>query len=95
MLTVHSVLYVGVDYRESHADHSSDDPEFHHVSTLSFLVPILTRSQIIRWDETGDLIIIERPDELADKILPQVYRQTRFASFSRQLNVSMSSGIPR
>ncbi|BEI97142.1 hypothetical protein CcaverHIS631_0207310 [Cutaneotrichosporon cavernicola] len=43
--------------------------------------------RIIRWDETGTLIIIERPDELAEKILPQVYRQTRFASFSRQLNI--------
>lgn len=34
------------------------------------------------------MIIIERADELAEKILPHVYRQSRFASFSRQLNVS-------
>jgi len=34
------------------------------------------------------VIIIEKPDELTDKILPLVFRQTRFASFSRQLNVS-------
>lgn len=34
------------------------------------------------------MIIIEKPDELTDKILPLVFRQTRFASFSRQLNVS-------
>lgn len=44
--------------------------------------------QIIRWDDVGEVIIIEKPDELADKILPLVYRQSRFASFSRQLNVS-------
>ncbi|WWD16186.1 hypothetical protein CI109_100611 [Kwoniella shandongensis] len=42
---------------------------------------------IIRWDETGETIIIESPEELADKILPVVYKQSRFASFSRQLNI--------
>ncbi|WVR05427.1 hypothetical protein IAU60_002442 [Kwoniella sp. DSM 27419] len=42
---------------------------------------------IIRWDNSGETIIIERPDELANKILPVVYRQSRFASFSRQLNI--------
>ncbi|WVQ78480.1 hypothetical protein IAT38_000566 [Cryptococcus sp. DSM 104549] len=42
---------------------------------------------IIRWDEPGEAIIIENPEELADKILPVVYRQSRFASFSRQLNI--------
>ena len=45
--------------------------------------------QIIRWDEVGEVIIIEKPEELAEKILPLVYRQSRFASFSRQLNVSV------
>ncbi|WRT67427.1 uncharacterized protein IL334_004398 [Kwoniella shivajii] len=49
-----------------------DQPEYHH---------------IIRWDETGEAIVIENPEELADKILPVVYRQSRFASFSRQLNI--------
>ncbi|TYJ58087.1 hypothetical protein B9479_001183 [Cryptococcus floricola] len=44
-------------------------------------------SHIIRWDESGENIIIENPEELADKILPVVYRQSRFASFSRQLNI--------
>ncbi|WVQ71920.1 hypothetical protein IAR50_001462 [Cryptococcus sp. DSM 104548] len=42
---------------------------------------------IIRWDESGENIIIENPEELAVKILPVVYRQSRFASFSRQLNI--------
>ncbi|OCF71564.1 hypothetical protein I204_07622 [Kwoniella mangroviensis CBS 8886] len=49
-----------------------EQPEYHH---------------IIRWDETGEAIIIENPEELAEKILPVVYRQSRFASFSRQLNI--------
>lgn len=48
--------------------------------------------QILRWDETGELIVIERPDELAANILPILFRQSRFASFSRQLNVSESEG---
>ncbi|ORY29996.1 HSF-type DNA-binding-domain-containing protein [Naematelia encephala] len=49
-----------------------DQPEYHH---------------IIRWDEAGEVIVIEKPEELADKILPLVYKQSRFASFSRQLNI--------
>lgn len=49
-----------------------EQPEYHH---------------IIRWDEAGQVIIIEKPDELANKILPLVYKQSRFASFSRQLNI--------
>lgn len=44
-------------------------------------------SHIIRWDEAGESIIIENPEELADKVLPVIYRQSRFASFSRQLNI--------
>lgn len=48
--------------------------------------------QIIRWDEIGEVIIIEKPEELAEKILPLIYRQSRFASFSRQLNVSLPIG---
>nr|ODN94960.1 hypothetical protein L204_04304 [Cryptococcus depauperatus CBS 7855] len=44
-------------------------------------------SHIIRWDESGESIVIENPEELSDKILPVVYRQSRFASFSRQLNI--------
>ena len=39
------------------------------------------------------MIIIEKPDELASKVLPLVYKQTRFASFSRQLNVSRTDAL--
>ena len=42
---------------------------------------------MIRWDANGDHIIVERPEQLALHVLPSVYRQSRFASFSRQLNV--------
>ena len=44
---------------------------------------------MIRWDANGDHLIVERPEQLALHVLPSVYRQSRFASFSRQLNVSV------
>jgi hypothetical protein len=46
---------------------------------------------MIRWDASGSKIIIDNPAELEVKVLPLVYKQTRFASFSRQLNVSCQS----
>jgi hypothetical protein len=42
---------------------------------------------MIRWDAEGKHIIVERPEQLALHVLPSIYRQSRFASFSRQLNV--------
>ena len=53
---------------------------------------------MIRWDPAGEHIIVERPEQLALHVLPSVYRQSRFASFSRQLNVSFlvfSTSTPR
>ena len=44
---------------------------------------------MIRWDPAGDHIIVERPEQLALHVLPSVYRQSRFASFSRQLNARL------
>jgi hypothetical protein len=43
---------------------------------------------MIRWDPAGEHIIVERPEQLALHVLPSIYRQSRFASFSRQLNVA-------
>jgi hypothetical protein len=45
---------------------------------------------MIRWDPQGEHIIVEKPEQLAIHVLPSVYRQSRFASFSRQLNVHTS-----
>ena len=44
---------------------------------------------MIRWDPAGEHIIVERPEQLALHVLPSIYRQSRFASFSRQLNVNL------
>lgn len=51
---------------------------------------------MIRWDPAGEYIIVERPEQLALHVLPSIYRQSRFASFSRQLNVGLfCSSLPQ
>jgi hypothetical protein len=57
---------------------------------LTKLYALLERTEnhhMIRWDPQGEHIIVERPEQLAQHVLPSVYRQSRFASFSRQLNI--------
>ena len=57
---------------------------------LTKLYALLERPEnhhMIRWDADGEHIIVERPEQLALHVLPSIYRQSRFASFSRQLNV--------
>ena len=46
---------------------------------------------MIRWDDSGSAIVIAQPELLAQNVLYRVYKQSRFASFSRQLNVSAST----
>uniref|UniRef100_D8PJY4 HSF-type DNA-binding domain-containing protein n=2 Tax=Schizophyllum commune (strain H4-8 / FGSC 9210) TaxID=578458 RepID=D8PJY4_SCHCM len=57
---------------------------------LTKLYALLERPEnhhMIRWDDAGEHIIVERPEQLALHVLPSIYRQSRFASFSRQLNI--------
>ncbi|THH33791.1 hypothetical protein EUX98_g407 [Antrodiella citrinella] len=57
---------------------------------LTKLYALLERPEnqhMIRWDPAGEHIVVERPEQLALHVLPSVYRQSRFASFSRQLNI--------
>ncbi|KAK0490712.1 HSF-type DNA-binding-domain-containing protein [Armillaria novae-zelandiae] len=57
---------------------------------LTKLYALLERPEnqhMIRWDPQGEHIIVERPEQLALHVLPSIYRQSRFASFSRQLNI--------
>jgi hypothetical protein len=61
---------------------------------LLLLFSLLERPEnhhMIRWDPAGEHIIVERPEQLALHVLPSIYRQSRFASFSRQLNVKHPS----
>ncbi|KAF8520096.1 hypothetical protein JB92DRAFT_2896186 [Gautieria morchelliformis] len=55
--------------------------------TLPSLLERPENHHMIRWDAAGDHIIVEKPEQLALHVLPSIYRQSRFASFSRQLNV--------
>lgn len=43
-------------------------------------------SDIVSWHNTGDKFIILKPNEFTQRILPSVFRQTKFSSFKRQLN---------
>lgn len=43
---------------------------------------------ILHWGDEGRQIIIRKPKDLESHILPLIYKQSKFASFSRQLNVS-------
>ncbi|CAK5275740.1 unnamed protein product [Mycena citricolor] len=57
---------------------------------LTKLYALLERPEnhhMIRWDPQGEHIVVERPEQLALHVLPSIYRQSRFASFSRQLNI--------
>ncbi len=56
--------------------------------------PLNAELQMIHWDHDGTQIIIEQPGELESKVLPLVYKQSRFASFSRQLNVRPAHATP-
>eukprot|EP00547_Thalassionema_nitzschioides_P001596 CAMPEP_0194211304 /NCGR_PEP_ID=MMETSP0156-20130528/9993_1 /TAXON_ID=33649 /ORGANISM="Thalassionema nitzschioides, Strain L26-B" /LENGTH=238 /DNA_ID=CAMNT_0038938815 /DNA_START=33 /DNA_END=745 /DNA_ORIENTATION=+ len=41
---------------------------------------------VISWDEEGTKFIIHKQKEFVSKILPNVFKQSKFASFRRQLN---------
>ncbi|KAF8322013.1 hypothetical protein DL93DRAFT_2093319 [Clavulina sp. PMI_390] len=83
----------------SHDQHSPDmdngldkhDPSRPQSATfLTKLYTLLEKPEyqhMIRWDPKGEQIIVERPEQLALHVLPSIYRQSRFASFSRQLNI--------
>ncbi|KAJ7638650.1 HSF-type DNA-binding-domain-containing protein [Roridomyces roridus] len=73
------------------ADQPSQKSETKPQATfLTKLYALLERSEnhhMIRWDPQGEHIVVERPEQLALHVLPSIYRQSRFASFSRQLNI--------
>ncbi|KAI0684172.1 HSF-type DNA-binding-domain-containing protein [Cytidiella melzeri] len=81
--------------QDSPTAHKSDatispQPTKPQATFLTKLYALLERPEnhhMIRWDQAGEHIIVERPEQLALHVLPSVYRQSRFASFSRQLNI--------
>lgn len=66
---------------------SESKPQATFLTKLYALLERPENQHMIRWDPAGEHIIVERPEQLALHVLPTVYRQSRFASFSRQLNI--------
>ncbi|KIJ56566.1 hypothetical protein M422DRAFT_22727 [Sphaerobolus stellatus SS14] len=81
------------EQRESSPAKQNDPPKSESKPQATFLTKLyalLERPEnhhMIRWDAAGDHIIVEKPEQLALHVLPSIYRQSRFASFSRQLNI--------
>ncbi|KAH9482852.1 Heat shock factor protein 4 [Psilocybe cubensis] len=71
------------------ADHQKPEakPQATFLTKLYALLERPENHHMIRWDPAGEHIIVERPEQLALHVLPSIYRQSRFASFSRQLNI--------
>lgn len=42
--------------------------------------------EVISWLPSGDKFVILKPNDFAQRVLPKVFRQTKFSSFKRQLN---------
>ncbi|KAF9246959.1 HSF-type DNA-binding-domain-containing protein [Melanogaster broomeanus] len=66
---------------------SETKPQATFLTKLYALLERPENHHMIRWDPAGEHIIVERPEQLALHVLPSIYRQSRFASFSRQLNI--------
>lgn len=96
-MTIHPVLQSLQSQTQSHRQHSSQNytrtSQFFFCNLLLIILSsLLERPEnhhMIRWDPAGEHIIVERPEQLALHVLPSIYRQSRFASFSRQLNVRL------
>ncbi|KAF7355172.1 AGC/RSK protein kinase [Mycena sanguinolenta] len=66
---------------------SDTKPQATFLTKLYALLERPENHHMIRWDPQGEHIVVERPEQLALHVLPSIYRQSRFASFSRQLNI--------
>ncbi|KAF9076363.1 HSF-type DNA-binding-domain-containing protein [Rhodocollybia butyracea] len=73
--------------KDSPKNESSQKPQSTFLTKLYALLERPENQHMIRWDPQGEHIIVERPEQLALHLLPSIYRQSRFASFSRQLNI--------
>ncbi|KAF9045888.1 hypothetical protein BDZ89DRAFT_1058449 [Hymenopellis radicata] len=75
------------DQRSSQPPKNETKPQATFLTKLYALLERPENHHMIRWDPQGEHIIVERPEQLALHVLPSIYRQSRFASFSRQLNI--------
>ncbi|ESK97584.1 heat shock transcription factor 4 [Moniliophthora roreri MCA 2997] len=74
-------------FEQKSPNESTSKPQATFLTKLYALLERPENSHMIRWDPQGEHIIVERPEQLALHVLPSIYRQSRFASFSRQLNI--------
>lgn len=81
-----------LDVDDKDAQKPESKPQATFLTKLYSLLERPENHHMIRWDAQGEHIIVERPEQLALHVLPSIYRQSRFASFSRQLNVSDGDG---
>ncbi|KAF7352929.1 AGC/RSK protein kinase [Mycena venus] len=72
---------------EQQPQKSETKPQATFLTKLYALLERPENHHMIRWDPQGEHIVVERPEQLALHVLPSIYRQSRFASFSRQLNI--------
>ncbi|PFH52886.1 hypothetical protein AMATHDRAFT_139374 [Amanita thiersii Skay4041] len=73
--------------QQSSPQKTESKPQATFLTKLYALLERPENHHMIRWDPAGEHIIVERPEQLALHVLPSIYRQSRFASFSRQLNI--------
>ncbi|KAF8528904.1 HSF-type DNA-binding-domain-containing protein [Hysterangium stoloniferum] len=74
-------------HQQNDSPKSESKPQATFLTKLYALLERPENHHMIRWDAAGDHIIVEKPEQLALHVLPSIYRQSRFASFSRQLNI--------
>ncbi|RDB22508.1 hypothetical protein Hypma_010380 [Hypsizygus marmoreus] len=73
--------------QDAQSQKAESKPQATFLTKLYALLERPENHHMIRWDPAGEHIIVERPEQLALHVLPSIYRQSRFASFSRQLNI--------
>ncbi|KIL68140.1 hypothetical protein M378DRAFT_8823 [Amanita muscaria Koide BX008] len=78
---------ISADHHQTTPQKSDSKPQATFLTKLYALLERPENHHMIRWDPAGEYIIVERPEQLALHVLPSIYRQSRFASFSRQLNI--------
>ena len=58
-------------------------PKF--LKKLYYILEENKHQELISWNETGTALIIKKPIEFAEKVLPMYFKHSNFASFIRQV----------
>mmetsp|Transcript_26869 Transcript_26869/g.35041 ORF Transcript_26869/g.35041 Transcript_26869/m.35041 type:complete len:373 (-) Transcript_26869:431-1549(-) len=74
-------------YKNRNKNHVPRKPFPHKLYELLEKVEANGLSHIISWQPHGMAFIVRNPQEFAKSIMPQEFRQTKYSSFQRQLNL--------